>query len=204
MAIPASIDNDVPRHRPVDRRRYRAEYDRRRGRPAARHGVARTTGAFLVETMGRNCGYLALVAGVVCGAGARARARKLPADRRRRARRRSGSAHDRGKGNAIIIVAEGAPVGIGEVMKALEATDVGFADRPRSRAAGPRPARRLAERVRPAACASRMGAGRVVEALLAGRGERSRTASTGSATAVPRPGCRVVGQVPRPAWNSPR
>ncbi|MGH8673046.1 MAG: 6-phosphofructokinase, partial [Burkholderiales bacterium] len=39
------------------------------------------------------------------------------------------AAHDRGKGNAIMIVAEGAAVGIGELMKAIEATDVGFTAR---------------------------------------------------------------------------
>jgi 6-phosphofructokinase 1 len=56
--------------------------------------------------MGRECGYLALVAGVVCGAElVLVPERKCGATEVLAAIK---NAHDRGKGNAIIIVAEGA------------------------------------------------------------------------------------------------
>jgi len=82
------------------------------------------TRCFLVETMGRGCGYLAVVAGVVCGAEMvlvpeieSSVSEVLDAIR---------DAHRRGKSNAIIIVAEGAGTRIGELLKAIEETDVGF------------------------------------------------------------------------------
>jgi 6-phosphofructokinase 1 len=161
MAIPASIDNDVfgtdlsigvdtalnTIVEAVDKLRDTASAHNR---------------AFLVETMGRNCGYLALVAGVVCGAEL-ALVPETPgtvADVLAAIR----GAHERGKGNAIIIVAEGAPAGIGEIMKALEATDVGFTARVTrlghiQRGGSPTAFDRL--------LASRMGV-KAVEALLAG------------------------------------
>jgi 6-phosphofructokinase 1 len=161
IAIPASIDNDVYGTDlsigtdtalntivwAVDRLRDTASSHNR---------------AFLVETMGRQCGYLAVVAGIVCGA----ELVLVP--------ERPGSvadvlaaikgAHDRGKSNAIIIVAEGATVGIGELMKAIEATDVGFTARVTrlghiQRGGSPSAFDRL--------LASRMGA-KAVEALVAG------------------------------------
>ena len=126
VALPASIDNDV--HGTdlsigvdtalntivgaVDRLRDTASSHNR---------------AFLVETMGRHCGYLALVAGVVCGAElVLVPEHKCGASDVLAAIK---NAHDRGKTNAIIIVAEGAQCGIGELMKAIEATDVGFTAR---------------------------------------------------------------------------
>ena len=126
IAIPASIDNDVYGTDlsigtdtalntivgAIDRLRDTASSHNR---------------AFLVETMGRECGYLALVAGVVCGAElVLVPERKCGATEVLAAIK---NAHDRGKGNAIIIVAEGAECGIGELMKAIEATDVGFTAR---------------------------------------------------------------------------
>ena len=67
MAIPASIDNDVfgtDLSIGVDTalNTIVGAVDRLRDTASAHNR------AFLVETMGRNCGYLALVAGVVCGA----------------------------------------------------------------------------------------------------------------------------------------
>ena len=126
IAIPASIDNDVYSTDlsigtdtalntivgAVDRLRDTASSHNR---------------AFLVETMGRQCGYLAVVAGVVCGAElVLVPERPCGAGEVLAAIK---DAHDRGKGNAIIIVAEGASCGIGELMKAIEATDVGFTAR---------------------------------------------------------------------------
>ena len=161
MAIPASIDNDVfgtDLSIGVDTalNTIVGAVDRLRDTASAHNR------AFLVETMGRNCGYLALVAGVVCGAEL-ALVPETPggvADVLAAIR----SAHDRGKGNAIIIVAEGAPVGIGEIMKALEATDVGFTTRVTrlghvQRGGSPSAFDRL--------LASRMGV-KAVEALIAG------------------------------------
>ncbi len=62
--------------------------------------------AFLVEVMGRNCGYLALMAGIAGGAEAimiperKTDPEKVAADLR--------AAYDKGKAHAIIVVAEGA------------------------------------------------------------------------------------------------
>ena len=126
IAIPASIDNDIygtDLSIGVDTalNTIVGAVDRLRDTASAHNR------AFLVETMGRECGYLALVAGIVCGAEIAlvperpgTAADVLAAIK---------SAHDRGKGNAIIIVAEGAQAGIGELMKAIEATDVGFTAR---------------------------------------------------------------------------
>jgi 6-phosphofructokinase 1 len=162
MAIPASIDNDISGTAlsiGVDTalNTIVGAVDRLRDTASAHNR------AFLVETMGRDCGYLALVAGVVCGAEL-ALVPETPGtvgDVLAAIK----SAHDRGKGNAIIIVAEGAPVGIGEIMKALEATDVGLTTRVTrlghiQRGGSPTAFDRL--------LASRMGV-KAVEALLAGQ-----------------------------------
>lgn len=161
VAIPASIDNDVYGTElsigvdtalntivgAIDRLRDTASSHNR---------------AFLVETMGRHCGYLALVAGVVCGAELvvvpeqKCGAHDVLAAIK--------NAHDRGKTNAIIIVAEGADCGIGELMKAIEQTDVGLTARASrlghiQRGGSPSALDRL--------LASRMGV-KAVEALVAG------------------------------------
>ena len=71
----------------------------------------RTTGsshnrAFLVETMGRNCGYLAMMAGLAGGAEviSTPEAEVHPAEIAERLR----AAYERGKTHAIVVVAEGA------------------------------------------------------------------------------------------------
>jgi len=80
--------------------------------------------AFLVETMGRNCGYLALMAGIVSGAEMtlipeqEASAREV-ADAIR-------SAHERGKTHAIIVVSEGARLRARVLKKQLDAMDLGY------------------------------------------------------------------------------
>lgn len=62
--------------------------------------------AFLVEVMGRNCGYLALMAGIAGGAEALALP-EVETDPEALARTLR-SAYDRGKHHAIVVVAEGA------------------------------------------------------------------------------------------------
>ncbi len=126
MGIPASIDNDVVGTdvsigvdtalntivEAVDKLRDTASSHNR---------------CFLVETMGRGCGHLAVVAGVVCGAEIvlipeveSSVAEVLEAVR---------DANRRGKANAIVIVAEGAGIHIGDLLKAIEDADVGFTAR---------------------------------------------------------------------------
>lgn len=126
VGIPASIDNDVVGTdvsigvdtalntivEAVDKLRDTASSHNR---------------CFLVETMGRGCGYLAVVAGVVCGA----EIVLIPEVESRvtdvlEAVR---DANRRGKTNAIVIVAEGARIRIGELLKAIEDADVGFTAR---------------------------------------------------------------------------
>ncbi|MEX2162533.1 MAG: 6-phosphofructokinase [Anaerolineales bacterium] len=83
--------------------------------------------AFLIETMGRNCGYLAVMAGVIGGAEVilipeaemtiEAVAEKVE------------SAYTRGKTHSIIVVSEGASVKAQELSRALEEMKVGFSTR---------------------------------------------------------------------------
>jgi 6-phosphofructokinase 1 len=62
--------------------------------------------AFIIEVMGRNCGYLALMAGIAGGAEAII-IPEVPADPEELASELS-SAYDRGKPHALVVVAEGA------------------------------------------------------------------------------------------------
>jgi 6-phosphofructokinase 1 len=80
--------------------------------------------AFLVETMGRECGYLAVNAGIIAGA-EMVLIPELPftvddiaavVD----------DAYRRGKNHAIIVVAEGAKPGVTELANIIEARDLGF------------------------------------------------------------------------------
>jgi 6-phosphofructokinase 1 len=89
---------------------------------AASHGRA-----FLVETMGRGSGYLAVMAGIVCGA----EMILIPEVKVtvKEVAKAVDEAYTRGKSHAIIIIAEGANVKINELANALEADDVGFSTR---------------------------------------------------------------------------
>jgi 6-phosphofructokinase 1 len=80
----------------------------------------RTTGsshqrAFLVETMGRNCGYIALMAGIAGGAEviATPECEVEPHEVAERLR----AAYQRGKTHALVVVAEGAKHGAKEMMR---------------------------------------------------------------------------------------
>ena len=83
--------------------------------------------AFLIETMGRNSGYLAVMAGIVCGAEIVLMPEvsvtveeivQLVED-----------AYRRGKNHAIIIVAEGANIRTSDLARILDEMDVGFKTR---------------------------------------------------------------------------
>jgi 6-phosphofructokinase 1 len=71
--------------------------------------------AFAVETMGRNCGYIALMAGIAGGAEVIAlpESELLPADLAERLR----AAYQRGKTHALAVIAEGAKCGVHELME---------------------------------------------------------------------------------------
>jgi 6-phosphofructokinase 1 len=83
--------------------------------------------AFLVETMGRGCGYLAVMAGIVTGA-EMILIPEVPVTVEEVAKSVD-DAYTRGKTHAIIIVAEGASVKIADLAKALNDMDVGFSTR---------------------------------------------------------------------------
>jgi 6-phosphofructokinase 1 len=70
--------------------------------------------AFAVETMGRNCGYIALMAGIAGGAEVIAlpESELLPAELAERLR----AAYQRGKTHALAVIAEGAKCGVHELM----------------------------------------------------------------------------------------
>ena len=83
--------------------------------------------AFLVETMGRGCGYLALLVGVVCGAEVILIPEvEMPLEQVGDAVE---DAYARGKTHAIIIVAEGAKVNVNQVADHLNTREVGFETR---------------------------------------------------------------------------
>jgi 6-phosphofructokinase 1 len=83
--------------------------------------------AFLVEVMGRGCGYLAVLAGIVSGA-EMVLTPESPATVKDVAKAVEDS-YLRGKRHAIIIVAEGASVKVVELAKAMDDMDVGFSTR---------------------------------------------------------------------------
>ena len=126
VGIPASIDNDVwgtDMSIGVDTamNTIMEAVDKLRD-TAASHGRA-----FLIETMGRGCGYLAVMAGIVCGA----EMVLIPevAVTVEEVTRAVEDAYRRGKTHAIIIVAEGASIKTTELAAALDAKDVGFTTR---------------------------------------------------------------------------
>ncbi len=122
--------------------------------------------AFLIQTMGRNCGYLALMAGIICGAEV-----ILIPERDTSLAEVSEAVEDayaRGKTHAIIIAAEGSSLAPQEVVNHLEGLEVGFKTRLTilghvQRGGRPNAFDRL--------LATRMGV-KAVESLLAGETER--------------------------------
>jgi 6-phosphofructokinase 1 len=83
--------------------------------------------AFLIETMGRGSGYLAVMAGIVCGA----EMVLIPEEPVSVEQVASAieDAYRRGKTHAIVIVAEGASIRTSELAKAIDDLDVGFTTR---------------------------------------------------------------------------
>jgi 6-phosphofructokinase 1 len=83
--------------------------------------------AFLVEVMGRNCGYLAVMAGLTCGAElVLIPENPIPVEE---VVKSVSDAYLRGKAHAIIIVAEGFKTKINDLAAALEKESVGFESR---------------------------------------------------------------------------
>ncbi|HXF85297.1 MAG TPA: 6-phosphofructokinase [Anaerolineales bacterium] len=83
--------------------------------------------AFLIETMGRNSGYLAVMAGIVCGAEI-----VLMPEVTCTAEEVAHAVEDayrRGKAHAIIIVAEGAGIRTTDLARIIDEMDVGFKTR---------------------------------------------------------------------------
>jgi len=162
VGVPASIDNDVwgtdmslgvdtalnTIMHAVDKLRDTASSHQR---------------AFLVETMGRGCGYLALIVGVICGAEI-----ILIPEVEMRLEQISEAVEDayaRGKTHAIIIAAEGASLDVDEVAAHLNAHEVGFETRVTILGHVPRGGSPTAfDRL----LATRMGV-KAVEALLGGK-----------------------------------
>ncbi|MBI3737557.1 MAG: 6-phosphofructokinase [Chloroflexi bacterium] len=119
--------------------------------------------AFLIETMGRNCGYLAAMAGVVCGAEV-VLIPEVPVTLEEVGKAIQ-DAYMRGKAHAIIINAEGSSVRTTDLARQLDDMDVGFKTRVTilghiQRGGSPTAYDRL--------LASRMGL-KAVEALLEGK-----------------------------------
>lgn len=114
VGVPSTIDNDLYGNdvsigcdtainvtlEAIDRLRTTASSHRR---------------AFAVETMGRNCGYIALMSGIAGGAEVIALPEQelSPADVAERLR----AAYQRGKTHALAVIAEGAKCGVHELME---------------------------------------------------------------------------------------
>ncbi len=80
--------------------------------------------AFVVETMGRHCGYLALMSGIICGAEmVLIPERDTPAEEVAQA---VADAYARGKTHAIVVVSEGAKLGASALKERLDALHTGF------------------------------------------------------------------------------
>jgi 6-phosphofructokinase 1 len=119
--------------------------------------------AFLIETMGRNSGYLAVMAAIVCGAEI-VLMPEVPSTVDEVASAVE-DAYRRGKTHAIIMVAEGANIRTTDLARFLDEMDVGFTTRVTilghiQRGGGPTAFDRL--------LAARMGA-KAVEVLLEGQ-----------------------------------
>ncbi len=85
------------------------------------------TRAFLIETMGRDSGYLAIQAGITCGA-EMVLCPEFPTTVENVAEIID-DAYRRGKNHAIIIVAEGASIRTTELARRLDEMDIGFTTR---------------------------------------------------------------------------
>jgi 6-phosphofructokinase 1 len=83
--------------------------------------------AFLIETMGRNCGYLAVMAGIVCGA-EMVLVPEVPCTTEEVVTAVE-NAYKRGKTHAIIINAEGSGLSSTEIVAKIDEKDVGFSTR---------------------------------------------------------------------------
>jgi len=126
VGIPASIDNDVWGSNMaigVDTamNTIMDAVDKLRD-TASSHGRA-----FLVETMGRGSGYLAMMAGIVCGA-----EMVLVPEVQVTLQEVADTIEDayrRGKNHAIIIIAEGANFRTTDLAKAIDEIDIGFSTR---------------------------------------------------------------------------
>ncbi len=119
--------------------------------------------AFVIETMGRNSGYLAVMSGIVCGA-EMVLVPEVPVTWEEVAKTVS-DAYQRGKTHAIIINAEGSPIDTNELVQKIDTLDVGFKTRVSilghiQRGGSPTAYDRL--------LASRMGV-RAVEAIVEGK-----------------------------------
>lgn len=126
VGIPASIDNDVWGSNMaigVDTamNTIMDAVDKLRD-TASSHGRA-----FLVETMGRGSGYLAMMAGIVCGA-EMVLVPEVPVTLQDVADTIE-DAYRRGKNHAIIIIAEGANFRTTDLAKAIDEIDIGFSTR---------------------------------------------------------------------------
>jgi 6-phosphofructokinase 1 len=80
--------------------------------------------AFIVETMGRECGYLALMAGIIGGAELVIIPEQEPTAEEVAAA--ISDAYMRGKTHALIVVAEGAKLNAAKLMQQFEAMKTGF------------------------------------------------------------------------------
>ena len=83
--------------------------------------------AFLIETMGRNCGYLAVMAGIVCGA-EMVLIPEVPFTSEEVAAAVE-DAYQRGKTHAIIINAEGSSISTTDLAEKIDGMDLGFKTR---------------------------------------------------------------------------
>lgn len=123
VGIPASIDNDIwgtASSIGVDTavNTIIESIDRLRDTASSHERV------FLVEVMGRHCGYLAMNAGIITGAEV-----VLIPERETTMEELGRSVEDaymKGKSHAMVIVAEGANLKIGEIADYLNQHDIGF------------------------------------------------------------------------------
>jgi 6-phosphofructokinase 1 len=126
VGVPASIDNDIwGTHMSIGvdtaLNTIRDAIDKLRDTASSHRR------AFLIETMGRNCGYLAVMAGVIGGAEVVIIPEKETTVEQ--VAERVEKAYSRGKNHSIIIVAEGASLKAQDMANSLREMTVGFTTR---------------------------------------------------------------------------
>ncbi|MBN1230848.1 MAG: 6-phosphofructokinase [Anaerolineales bacterium] len=126
LGIPGSIDNDIA-HTSMSIGVDTAMNTIIEAIDKLRDTASSHQRAFIIETMGRSCGYLAITSSIISGAElAIVPEHEVSIDE---VKREVEEAYLRGKAHCIIVVAEGANIKAQQIKEELDASDIGFKSR---------------------------------------------------------------------------